>query len=183
MKKVLLLIISLFVAQATFAYETVLVDFPMSEGWHSVYYQTIYGEAILQYVPRDETAKNWTRAVVFHSYKNLSWTNSSAALMDQTTGQMEARNSSGLYKYTKYNEVDSIAVRIVKGNKLIPTQGEIYRVSNSHEGLITMHYINKNVQNYKDTYDQWYDIVKNIRIYWNYYREDRILDKSMYFEI
>lgn len=170
-------------AQAVNAYETVLVDFPMSEGWHKVCYETIYGEAILQYVPRGQTAKNWTRTVIFHSYKNLSWTNSSAALMDQTTAQMEARNSSGLYKYTKYDDVDSIAVRIVKGNQYIPTQGEIYRVSNSHEALITMHYINKNIQDYKDTYDEWYDIIKNVRIYYNYYRTDRILDKAMYFEL
>lgn len=183
MKKVLLLIISLFVAQLVWAYETVIIDFPDGEGWHAVYYQQYGGESLLQYVPSGETATNWTRTLVFHSYKYISWTNSAAAFMDRTTMQMESRNSSQLYKYKKYDEADSISTRCVQKNKLIPTQCEIYRVSKSFEGLISMHYINKNVQNYKNTYDEWYEIVRGIKIYRSYYREDRILDKADTFEL
>lgn len=183
MKKVLLLTISLFLAQIALAYETVLVDFPDMQGWHPVYYGTQNGEAILQYVPSGQTATNWTRTLVFHSYKNLTWTDSAAAFMDRSTSQMEAQNSSQAYKYTKYNEMDSLATRCIQKNAYMPTQCEIYRVSKSFEGLISMHYINKNVQDYKNTYDLWYQIVQNIRIYNSYYREDRILDKATSFEL
>ena len=181
MKKVLLLFISLFLAQATFAYETVLIDFPPYQGWHAVYYSEQNREAILQYVPLNQTAENWTRALIFHSYKNSK--KSAAKFLDRNTMQMESKNSSQLYKYTKYDEMDSIAVRCVDKNSLIPAQCEIYRVSKSFEGLISMHYINKNVEDYIKTYKLWYQIIKNIRIYRSYYRTDRILDKADTFEL
>lgn len=191
MKKVLLLIISLFLAsfltQRALAYQTVLVDFPENQGWHAVYYGTQDNEAILQYVPVGQSYENWTKTVIFHSYKNAdgseNLSNNAARFMDKTTSQMEHQNSSQLYKYTKYNDMDSIAVRCVQKNAYIPTQCEIYRVSNSFEGLITMHYINKNIPDYKNTYDLWYEIIKDIRIYYSYYREDRILDKATSFEL
>jgi len=182
-KKVLLLIISLFFAQSAFAYETVLVDFPSNQGWHEVYYATRNDEAILQYAPVGQTAKNWTKTVVFHSYKNLSWTDSAAEFMNRRTTEMESQNFSQLYKYRKYTEADSIATRCVTKNAVVPTQCEIYRASKSFEGLISMHYINKNVEDYKSTYNAWYDIIQNVRIYYSYYREDRIMDKATSFEL
>lgn len=183
MKKVLLLIISLFCAQTVFAYETVLIDFPQNQGWYADFYQKQGTETILQYVPAGQTAQNWTQTLIFHSYKYLNWTNSAAAFLDRTTMQMESKNSSGLYKYTKYNYNDSIAERCVQGNKLVPTQCEIFRVSKSYEGLISMHYINKNVRDFKNHYDEWYKIMKEILIYRSYYREDRIMDKATSFEL
>lgn len=183
MKKVLLLIISLFVTQAAFAYQTVLVDFPKNQGWHSVLYETIQDEAILQYVPGGQSEQNWSRSLIFHGYKNLSWTNSASVLMDRLTQQMEAQNSTQLYKYIKYTPEDSIATRCVEKNSRIGAQCEFFRVSQSHEGLITMHYINKNVQDFKNNYDQWFQIIKDIRIYYSYYMDDRVLDKATSFQL
>lgn len=165
-----------------YAYETVLVDFPQGQGWHSTYYDTQGDEAILQYVPVGQNSQNWTKSVIFHSYKNPS-TDSSAEFMNTTTTQMELQNSSQMYKYLKYTEPDSIATRCIKQNKNTPTQCEIYRVSDSYEGLISMHYINKNVSDFKSTFDMWYQIIKDIRIYYSYYRDDRILDKATSFEL
>lgn len=187
MKKVLLLIISLFInlliGQAVFAYQTVLVDFPLNQGWHSDYYDAQAGEAILQYVPVGQSYEDWNRTVIFHSYKNLNWTNSAARLMDRLTQQMEIQNSTQLYKYMKYTEADSIAVRCIQKNSKMSAQCEIFRVSKSFEGLITMHYINRNVQDFRNTYDMWYDIMKNIRIYYSYYMDDRVLNKATSFEL
>ena len=184
MKKVLLLIISLFAIPATvFAYETVLINFPPGAGWEAVYYATQGTESILQYVPRGQSETNWTKTLVFHSYKTIDNGGSAAGLMDRTTMQMENQNSSQLYKYIKYGEMDSIATRCVQKNSIIPTQCEIYRTSKSFEGLISMHYINKNTQEFKNTYNMWYNIVKNIRIYRSYYRTDRIMDKATSFEL
>lgn len=183
MKKVLLLIISLFICQKAFAYQTVLVDFPEGQGWHAVIFDSIANETILQYVPARQNERNWTKTVIFHSYKNLNWTDSAAKFMDRTTMQLESKNATHLYHYTKYTEMDSIATRCINKNAYMPTQCEIYRVSKSFEGLISMHYINKNVQDYKNTYHIWYDIIKNVRIYYNYYMDDRILDKAEVFQL
>ena len=182
MKKVLLLIISLiFIPVFAWAYETVLIDFPQEEGWHTVYYQKQGSEAILQYVPAGQDQDQWTKTLIFHSYKNRK--DNTTTFMNHSTIQMEAKNSSQLYRYIKSTPMDSIARRCVNKNSAIPSQCEIYRVSKSFEGLITMHYINKNKQNYIDTYNDWLDIVKNIKIYRSYYREDRILDKASSFEL
>jgi len=183
MKKVLLLIISLLFSQAAFAYQTVLVDFPPNQGWHADYYDAQTGEAILQYVPVGESYENWDRTVIFHSYKHLSWTGSAAALMDRLTQQMEIQNPSQQYKYIKYSAADSLASRCVQKNAKIGTQCEIFRASQSFDGLITMHYINRNVQDFKSSYAMWYDIMSNIRIYYSYYMDDSILNKATSFEL
>jgi len=187
MKKVLLLFVSLILTlimvQKVFAYESVIVDFPDRQGWHAVYYDVQGSEAILQYVPVGQTYENWTRTVVFHSYKGANDSETSAGFMDKTTSQMEMKNPSQAYTYTKYTDVDAIATRCVKKNAYIPTQCEIYRISNSYEALISMHYINKNVQDFKNTYNLWYEIIRGIRIYYSYYRTDRVLDKATVFEL
>lgn len=185
MKKALLLIISLFLIPISmaFAYETVLVDFPQNQNWQAVYYGTQGTEAILQYVPNGQTDTNWTKTLVFHSYKDPNITGSASTFMDRTTMQMEAQNSSQIYKYTKYDEMDSIATRCIVKNANMPTQCEIYRISKSFEGLISMHYINKNISDFKNTYNLWYNIVANVRIYMSYYRDDQIMNKASSFEL
>lgn len=183
MKKALLLFISLFFCQAiVWAYQTVLVDFPQDQGWHAVYYQTIPNEALLQYAPAGQTNKSWSRTMVFHSY-NDPITDSAADFIKRITMQMENQNSSGQYKFLKLDDMDSIATRCVTKNSRIPTQCEILRISKSFEGLISMHYINKNVSNFKATYSTWYQIVRDIRIYYSYYMDDRILDKATSFQL
>lgn len=184
MKKALLLFVSLILAQiAAFAYETVIVDFPPRQSWHAVYYNVQGDEAILQYVPAGQTYENWTKTVVFHSYKGANSNDSSSRFMDKMTAQMEVQNPTQNYTYTKYEERDSIATRCTQ--KLInrAAQCEIYRVTNSHEALISMHYINKDIQDFKNTYGTWYRIVQGVRIYYSYYRTDRVLNKATVFEL
>ena len=185
MKKVLLLIVSLLFIPMAIAYETVIIDFPQNKKWEAAYYATQGHEAILQYTPVGQNANQWTETLIFHSYKDLgaTKTDSAAIFMDRTTMQLEARNTSQMYNYLKYTEMDSMATRCIVKNEYIPTQCEFYRVSKSFEGLISMHYINKNTQDFKNNYNLWYNIVKNIKIYRSYYREDRIMDKSSSYEI
>lgn len=180
MKKVLLLIISFFIAQIVWAYQTVLIDFPEDQGWHMVIYEKQGSEAILQYVPAGQDENNWTRTLIFHSYPNAMY--SANGFINRTTLQMESLKA-GSYTYTKYTAMDSIAVRCVNKTAYSSGQCEIFRVSKSYEGLISMHYINKNVQDFKKNYDFWYDIVKKIRIYQSYYRDNLIMDKATSFEL
>lgn len=184
MKKALLLIISLFLLATTaYAYETVLVDFPPNEPWEAVYHERQGSEHILQYVPRGQSAESWTRTMIFHSYKIANGGGSASSLMNRTTGQMESMNNSSLYTYLKYTAVDSIATRCVKGNSYVSTQCEIYRTSKSYEGIMSMHYINKNKADFDKNFNKWYKIVKDIRIYRSYFRDNRVLDKATTFEL
>lgn len=184
MKKVLLLLFSLFIFQTcSWAYQTVLVDFPTNQGWHSVYYGAQDSEAILQYVPVGQSYESWNKTVVFHSYKNLSWTDSAAQLMDRLTQQMELQNSTQAYRYTKYTDADSISTRCIQKNANISAQCEIFRIAKGYDGLISMHYINKNINDFKNSYNMWYQIMSNITIYYSYYMDDRIMNKSTSFEL
>lgn|SRR5574344_638185 len=185
MKKVLLLIISLLMLTATavFAYETVLIDFPTTEGWHVVYYETVGMESILQYVPSGQTNEDWTRTLIIHSYKRANNTGSASGLLDTLTSQMEAQNTSQAYRYLKYTPMDAIATRCIHQNKITPTQCDFFRTSKSFEGIMSMEYINKNTKEFKAEYSKWYNIVKDIKIYRSYYRTDRIMDKATSFEI
>jgi hypothetical protein len=187
MKKVLLLfasLISLILSvQCAFAYESVIVDFPDYQGWHEVYYDVQGDEAILQYVPAGQTYQSWTKTVVFHSYKGANMDSASSSFLDTMTAQMERQNPTSGYTYNKYTEADSIATRCTQKTNYAQAQCEIFRVSNSYEALISMHYINKNTQDFKSTYDYWYKIIQGIRIYYSYYRTDRVLDKATIFEL
>lgn len=180
--KLFLIVFCLLWGNLSYAYQTVLVDFPQGQGWHAAYYDSQGDESILQYVPVGQTSQNWTKSVVFHSYRDPK-TYSAAEFMNHTTSQMELQNSSQMYTYIKYTDDDSIATRIITRNANTPAQGEIYRVSTSFQGLITMHYINRNINDFKNTYSMWYQIIKDIRIYYSYYRNDRVLDKATSFEL
>jgi hypothetical protein len=179
MKKVLLLIASLFIfIPAAVAYQTVLINFPPEQGWHCVYYRSIGDEAILQYTPRGQSPKYWSRTLIFHSYKNSRY-DSLSKFSQNIFYQMQALNPSGGYSYIKNDENDIIATRCVSH----PSQCEILRSSETYEGYLTMQYINKNVPDFKRNYNFWLDIVRTIRIYYSYYMDERILNKATSFHI
>src|SRR5574344_1543988 len=183
MKKLLLLFISLFLlAPAVFAYQTVLVNFPYDEGWHNVYYGQRGDESILQYTPRGQNAKNWTRTLIFHSYKNPQY-DDLGRFTNTLTAQMEAINPTGGFRTIKNDENDYISARCVSKRGTYPAQCEILRSTNTFEGFITMQYINKNTANFKKNYNTWLDIVRDIRIYYSYYMDERILNKATSFHI
>ena len=99
MKKVLLfsLIIYCFIQLISFAYETIIIDFPKGTKWDVAYYQNIGTEAILQYVPSGQSYKNWKQTVIVHSYKDSTFY--AHQLSDRITAQLQRQNPTGKYKY------------------------------------------------------------------------------------
>ena len=74
MKKALLVSLILLIASiAVFAYETVIIKYPDGEIWVRAYYKQFGGETILQYVPRGQTKRDWTRTVVIHAYEGANY--------------------------------------------------------------------------------------------------------------
>ena len=183
MKKVLLfsLIIYCFTQLISFAYETIIIDFPKGTKWDVAYYQNIGTEAILQYVPSGQSYKNWKQTVIVHSYKDSTFY--AHQLSDRITAQLQRQNPTGKYKYLKYSSVDSIAVRGTANYKGIAAQGEILRTTKAAEGLMTIQYIDRSREHFKQNYSTWVKIIRDARTYNSYWRDDRVLNKGENYEL
>ena len=83
--------------------------------------------------------------------------------MANNLAKMTQKNPTGEYKYLKLTDVDSIAGRCTEDYKGIHSQCEIYRVTRSFKGIVTIHYINKNKDDFWKSYDQWYKIIKEAK--------------------
>ena len=60
---------------------------------------------------------------------------------------------------------------------------EFFRVTRGYEGIVTIHYMNKDKDDFMENYNQWYNIIKRAKLYNSYYRDERMLDKAEYFEL
>lgn len=182
MRKALLFSIFFLLATfAVFAYETVIIKFPQDEVWEKVYYKKIGMESILQYVPRGQTQKNWNRAIFVHAYNEVAYP--ITVFMANNIAMMAKNNPTSPYKYLRLNDVDCIAGRCTKDYKGIHSQCEFFRATKAHGGIISIHYVNKDKDDFMKNYQQWYDIVKKAKFLNTYWRNERTLNKSEYFEL
>lgn len=182
MKRVLLFsLLLLLTTLSVFAYETVIVHFPDKELWIKAYYKKAAAEAILQYVPNGQNTNNWNRTIVIHSYKGSNYPIN--IFLSNTTARMLKINPTTSYKTLFLRPDDAIVGRCTNNYNKIEGQCEFLRVTRGYEGIITIHYMNKNKQEFKNDYNKWYGIIKNARIYNSYYRNERILNKAEYFEL
>ena len=182
MKKVLLFsIITLFTALTVFAYETVIIKIPQDEVWTKVYYKKIGLESILQYVPKGQTQKNWNRAIIIHAYDQAAYP--ITVFMANNIALMAKNNPTAPYRYLRLNDHECIAGRCTKNYKGIHSQCEFFRATRTHGGIISIHYINKDEGDFMKNYQLWYDIVRKAKFMNTYWRNDRILNKSEFFEL
>lgn len=182
MKKVLL--VSLFFLLSSIsvlAYETIIIKYPEGEIWEKAYYKKMGDEAILQYVPKNQTVNNWNRTIIIHSYFESAWPVN--VFMTNELLKMSKNNPTGLYKNLKLSPNDSITGRCTENYKGIKAQCEFYRVVRAHEGIISVHYINRDKDDFFKNYKQWYDIIKKAKFLNTYWRNERTLNKSEYFEL
>lgn len=182
MKKVLLSsLIFLLSTIAVFAYETIIIKYPPGELWVKVYYKKIRNEAILQYVPKGQSNTNWNRTIIVHSYEHSGYP--VRTFLATNIEQMVKNNPTSQYSYLKYTDVDAIIGRCTNDYKNVKAQCEFYRVTRAHGGLISLHYINRDKDDFMKNYDLWFNIIKNAVYYNSYYRDERTFDKSEYFEL
>ncbi len=182
MKKALLTsFFVLLTTLAVFAYETVIIKFPENEVWGKVYYKKQGFESILQYVPRGQTQKNWNRAIIIHSYENVGYP--ITVFMANNIAMMAKNNPTAPYKYLKLNDNDCVAGRCTKDYKDVKAQCEFFRATRAHGGIISIHYINKDKDDFMRNYQKWYEIIRKAKFMNTYWRNDRILNKSEFFEL
>ena len=182
MKKVLLVsFLFLFVTLTVYAYETVIVKFPENEVWVKAYYKKSGSESILQYVPRGQTKNNWNRAIFVHAYDKTDYP--ITVFMANNVAMMAKINPTEPYKYLRLSDYDAIAGRCTKDYKGIKSQCEFFRGTRAHSGIISLHYINKDKEDFMKNYQLWYDIIRKAKFMNTYWRNDRILNKSEFFEL
>ena len=182
MKKALLFsFLILLSTLAVMAYETIIIKYPAGELWVKAYYKKVGNQAILQYVPGGQTHENWKRSIIIHSYYDTSYPIGNFITAEIL--KMKKTNPLGKYRYLKYTSVDAIATRCTDDYNGVKAQCEFYRVTNAHSGVVTIHYINRDKKDFHENYKQWYDIIRKAKFYNSYYRDERTLDKSEYFEL
>ena len=182
MKKVLLTSIFVFIATlAVFAYETVIIKFPEGEVWQKAYYKKVGLESILQYVPRGQNKDNWSRTIIVHAYDGAAYP--VTVFMANNVAMMAKTNPTVPYKYLRLNDRECIAGRCTKDYKGVKAQCEFFRATYAHGGIVSIHYINRNKSDFMQNYDMWYDIIRKAKFLNTYWRNERTLNKSEYFEL
>lgn len=181
MKKVLLFSLIFLTAIAVSAYETIIFHFPDGERWEGVFYKKRGYEAIIQYVPYEQTTNNWTRAIVVHSYNG----NESPApyFAQKEIMKMRKINPKGKYSVIKSRENDAIFTRCTEDYNDIKAHCEFLRITRAHGGIVTIQYMNRSKKDFENNYTLWLEIIKGARLMNSYYRDERTFDKSMYFEL
>lgn len=180
-KAILPLIIG-FIATPVFAYQTVTMDFPGN--WYKVNYITNDNDAIVQFVRQGYNANNWNESVVFHTFK---WSKNRAttakSLMMYLLQDVQKKNPTMKVEYLRLDTEETLSSWCVQATKIMPAHCELLRTTQSFEGALSMHYINKNPQNYASVKKDWIERMSKARVYQSYFRLDRILNKSMTFEL
>ncbi|MBO5948129.1 hypothetical protein J6Q66_04770 [bacterium] len=180
---IFLIFLFLGIQKPCFSYETAIIDFPEKEGWELVFSKKNEKETIVQFLPSGEDRNNWTRTVVFHSYKDAYEKNFSAKQYQQKLiSSVYRKNKSLKVKTLKNNEDDAISIWCVEKNEKMPAQCEILRTTQGYETIISMHYINKNIKKLSNIEKNWIKIIKKVRTYYSYYRMDRLLNREIQFE-
>lgn len=172
------ILLNLF-AQMGICYQTALITYPeYNKNWKEIYFGKQDKEVISQWIPSYSQNNDWAESVVFHAY-NWAKGNSCYRMMMNLLTTIESQNNTMRSLIIKDDYVDSVALWCVEKTDTMPAQCEILRVTSAYEGLVSIHYINKNPEyfmNYQK--DTWLSIIRNIRIYYSHFRWDRVLGKE-----
>ena len=180
--KILLVLVLFISAKPVFAYQTVAMDFIGL--WYKIKYINNERDAIVQYVRQGYDKNTWNESIVFHTFK---WTKekemNASDLMQYLLTDVRRKNSSLKVEYIKNHPEDMIASWCVDKNELMDEHCEILRTTQSFEGALSIHYLNKNLKHFEDVKYVWLEKISKARVYQSYFRLDRILNKSMTFEL
>lgn len=183
-KYLCLVVMALLCALPCLAYETVILKFPDNMGWRKVHYVGGKKEAIVQYAPRGHTREHFTETVVYHSYKSKKATPEFARqLMYRQLGEVRQTAKNLTVEPLRVNSKDTMFYWCATNVGTGGGQCEIVRSTPTHEGVIMIHYINKDINDFKYKKDEWAERVRKAKTYYSYYRTDFILNKEIFFEL
>ncbi len=174
-----IILMTLMLSGSAFAYQTALITYPdYNKNWKQVYFGKQNSETISQWIPSYEYSNNWSESVVFHSY-NWAKGNNCYKFMSNLLANVGSQNNTMQSWIIKDKPEDSVAIWCAKKTKTMAAQCEILRVTSAYEGLVSIHYINKNPDAFlKYQQEPWLKIVRDVRIYYSYFRWDRVTGKE-----
>lgn len=173
------LFLTMLFAPVAKAYQTALITYPdYNKNWKQVYFGKQDNEVISQWIPSYENQKSWTESVVFHAY-NWAKGQNCYKFMSNLLAQAESRNPTFQSQIIKDKPEDSVAIWCTQKTNYSPAQCEILRVTSAYEGIVSMHYVNKNTEVFKRyQVEPWLKIIRDVRIYYSYFRWDRVTGKE-----
>ncbi len=166
--------------KAAYSYETCIITFPYGT-WETILYKKTNKESLVQFILNTQNKYNYNETVIFHGYKNKS--------LDANNLLMFLFN-----KAKKYNQdIKYVSLKNSKDNSMIywcgknkyteKQQCEIVRTAKSYEGLVSMHYITYDYNRFNQVYEYWLETINNVKIYYSYFRWDRMMNKATTFEL
>lgn len=164
------------------AYQTVAMDFPGN--WYKLRYVNNENDAIVQFIRRGYNQNNWQESVVFHTFKWSKNRNTSAKnLMYYLLNDARKKNPAMKIQYIEFQPEETLISWCAPATKTTAANCEILRTTQSFEGALSMHYINKDIKNFNYVKQDWINRMTKARVYQSYFRLDRIMNKSMTFEL
>ncbi len=169
-----------FGQKAAYSYETCIITFPYGT-WETILYKKTNKESLVQFILNTQNKYNYNETVIFHGYKNKS--------LDANNLLMFLFN-----KAKKYNQdIKYVSLKNSKDNSMIywcgknkytqKQQCEIVRTAKSYEGLVSMHFITYDYRRFNQVYEYWLETINNVKIYYSYFRWDRMMNKATTFEL
>lgn len=166
-------------SSAANAYETALITYPeYNKNWKQVYFGKQDDEVISQWIPSYSYTNDWVESVVFHAYRWAKGNNCYKFMSNLLAGPA-SQNKTFRSRILKDKPEDSVAIWCVEKTPAMAAQCEILRVTSSYEGIVSIHYVNKNPAYFtKYLQEDWLKIIRDVRIYYSYFRWDRVTGKE-----
>ena len=103
--------------------------------------------------------------------------------MSSLLNDVRRKNGTLQVEYIKKHPQDMVATWCIAQNEAMQEHCEILRTTQSFDGALSMHYLNKNPKHFETIKQEWLERILKARVYQSYFRLDRILNKSMTFEL
>ncbi len=159
MKKLLLILSILFIANTVMAKEYVEFNFP-NDGWHKV--SSPDGvETKKCFVPNNQTAENYTEMLIFYEriLKNTDIT--PITILHRQLGKDRTNYPDIIPEYIRTNSMDSM----VTWCSQMKNTCSVERALKSSNGVILILYVNKMPHYSQNMFGQWSNIINTVKLY------------------
>lgn len=160
MKKLILIILGLFVLQSMcFAKDIIEFDFP-NEGWHKVQSPDKI-ETKKCYVPYNQTSENYTEMLIFQERALKNKDIGAMIILHKQLGKDRTNYFDILPQYVKQDMDDAMYTWCSEAKKTC----SITRAFKADEGVVLVTYLNKMPHYSQNIFTNWMNIVGSVKLY------------------
>jgi len=122
------------------------------------------GNLFLEFVPTDETVKNWTEMITIQQYDGLQNKTTPKLFVSNFLVMIKQSDDSLTYKVIKADENDIIVEWALKGTLLVDAQTEILRVIGGKDAMNVVHYVIKKSEITQEQEEKMIAFVKSVTL-------------------